>query len=50
MLSEALFQILFDLEGEAVLQQATDLLSVMPMTITDGEEMRVSEIQHVRVC
>ena len=44
MLCEALFQILFDLEGEAVLQQATDLLSIMPMTITYREKVGVSEI------
>ena len=44
MLCEAFLQILFDLEGETVLQQATNFLSVVPMTIADGEEVGVSEI------
>ena len=49
MILQALLQVLFNLEGQAMLKQSRDLLAVVPVTVTNGEEMAVAQVKHVRV-
>ena len=49
MFSECLFQMLINLERKTMLQKSRDILSIVPMAITYGEEMTVSEVQHMWV-
>ena len=46
---EAIFQVLFDLKWQPVLQQAGDLLAVMAMSVADGEKVTVTQVEHMRV-
>ena len=46
---QALLQVLFNLEGQAMLKQSRDFLAVVPVTVTNGEEVTVAQVQHVRV-
>ena len=39
---QALLQVLFNLEGQTVLKQSRDLLAVVPVAITNGEEVAVA--------
>ena len=46
---EAIFQVLFDLKWQPVLQQAGDLLAVMAMSVADGEKVTVTQVEHMRI-
>lgn len=46
---QALLQVLFNLEGQTVLKQSRDLLAVVPVAVTNGEEVAVAQVEHVRV-
>ena len=39
---QALLQVLFNLEGQAMLKQSRDFLAVVPVTVTNGEEVTVA--------
>ena len=46
---QALLQVLFNLEGQTMLKQSRDFLAVVSVTVTNGEEVAVAQIKHVRV-
>ena len=39
---QALLQVLFNLEGQTMLKQSRDFLAVVPVTVTNGEEVTVA--------
>ena len=47
MLCEGLLEEPLDLEGQTVLEKTGDLLTVVTMAVADGEEMAVTQIEHV---
>ena len=40
---------LLNLERKSVLKQTGDILTIVTVTITDREEMTMSQIEHVRI-
>lgn len=49
MILQALLQVLLNLEGQTMLEQARDFLTIVSMAITDREEVAVAQVEHVRV-
>ena len=44
MFCKCLFQMLINLERKTMLKKSRDILSIVPMAITYGEEMTVPEV------
>ena len=49
MLCQCFFQVFLNLERKSVLEKTGNILSVVAMTVTDREEVAVTEVKHVRV-
>ena len=47
VLRQTFFEVLFNLEGQPVLEQTRHFLSIVSMAITDREEVTVTQIEHV---
>ena len=47
VLRQTLLEVLLNLERQSVLEQTRNFLSIVSMAITDGEEVTVTQIEHV---
>ena len=47
VLRQTLLEVLLNLERQSVLEQTRNFLSIVTMAITDGEEVTVTQIEHV---